>query len=159
MGYYTMRRRTLSSCKIFASPNCRNYPEKRHCLALEHNREEVLGDLEGTNHQNIRNFRKSGWDRCWILRWSSLKKIIKKLLYLQNMRWTIKPKPSDDNQTFSLKCRRFCSATFSATRHRNFEDAKLSFRPSLEHLHDPYWWKIWTKQLESKQRLKIRNAY
>jgi hypothetical protein len=25
-------------------------------------REEVLGDLEGTNHQNIRNFMKSGWD-------------------------------------------------------------------------------------------------
>ena len=24
--------------------------------------EEVLGDPEGTNHQNIRNFIKSGWD-------------------------------------------------------------------------------------------------
>jgi hypothetical protein len=24
--------------------------------------EEVLGDPEGTNHQNIRNFMKLGWD-------------------------------------------------------------------------------------------------
>jgi hypothetical protein len=24
--------------------------------------EDVLGDPEGTNHQNIRNFIKSGWD-------------------------------------------------------------------------------------------------
>jgi hypothetical protein len=31
-------------------------------VLLEHTREEVLGDLEGTNHQNIRNFMKSGWD-------------------------------------------------------------------------------------------------
>jgi len=25
-------------------------------------RKDVLGDLQGTNHQNIRNFMKTGWE-------------------------------------------------------------------------------------------------
>jgi hypothetical protein len=36
--------------------------KERHCTAGTYYREEVLVDPKGTNHQNIRNFIKSGWD-------------------------------------------------------------------------------------------------
>jgi hypothetical protein len=77
MGYYTMQQeKTLVPVKYLLSPNA----EIIHDIVLLWSilPWRVLGDLEGTNHQNIRNFMKSGWDGAF-LRWSSSLKIIKKL--------------------------------------------------------------------------------
>jgi hypothetical protein len=51
------------SCKIFAFAELQKLSGEAtlSCFGAYY-REEVLGDLEGTNHQNIRNFMKSGWD-------------------------------------------------------------------------------------------------
>jgi hypothetical protein len=43
----------------------------------------------------------------------------------------------------SLKCGRFCGYFISTTQVETFEDAKNFFRPSLDHLHDPYLMKTW----------------
>ena len=50
------------SCKIFAFAQLQNLlqPETLACFGAYYF-EEVLGDPEGTNHQNIRNFIKTGW--------------------------------------------------------------------------------------------------
>ena len=51
------------SCKLFAFAKLQNlsHAETLACFGAYYF-EEVLGDPEGTNHQNIRNFIKSGWD-------------------------------------------------------------------------------------------------
>lgn len=51
------------SCKLLAFAEIQNLSET-HTLACfgAYYFEEVLGDLEGINHQNIRNFMKTGWD-------------------------------------------------------------------------------------------------
>lgn len=51
------------SCKIFAFAELQKLSEEAtlSCFGAYYY-EEVLGDLEGTNHQNIRNYMKSGWD-------------------------------------------------------------------------------------------------
>ncbi len=51
------------SCKLFAFAKLQNLSqaETLACFGAYYF-EEVLGDPEGTNHQNIRNFIKSGWD-------------------------------------------------------------------------------------------------
>jgi hypothetical protein len=51
------------SCKLFAFAKLQNL-SKTETLACfgAYYFEEVLGDPEGTNHQNIRNFIKLGWD-------------------------------------------------------------------------------------------------
>ena len=51
------------SCKIFAFAELQKLSEEStlSCFGAYYH-EEVLGDPEGTNHQNIRNFMKSGWD-------------------------------------------------------------------------------------------------
>ncbi len=51
------------SCKLFAFAKLQNLSqvETLACFGAYYF-EEVLGDPEGTNHQNIRNFMKSGWD-------------------------------------------------------------------------------------------------
>jgi hypothetical protein len=51
------------SCKLFAFAQLQNltHAETLACFGAYYF-EEVLGNPEGTNHQNIRNFIKSGWD-------------------------------------------------------------------------------------------------
>ncbi|WP_310560241.1 HopJ type III effector protein [Flavobacterium sp.] len=51
------------SCKLFAFAKSQNLSEAETLACFgAYYFEEVLGDPEGTNHQNIRNFIKSGWD-------------------------------------------------------------------------------------------------
>ena len=51
------------SCKVFAFAKIQQLTqaETLACFGAYYF-EEVLGDLEGTNHQNIRNFMQSGWN-------------------------------------------------------------------------------------------------
>ena len=51
------------SCKLFSFAEIQNLSEAAtlSCFGAYYY-EEVLGDPEGTNHQNIRNFIKTGWD-------------------------------------------------------------------------------------------------
>jgi hypothetical protein len=51
------------SCKLFAFAKLQNLSqaETLACFGAFY-RDEVLGDPEGTNHQNIRNFMIHGWD-------------------------------------------------------------------------------------------------
>jgi hypothetical protein len=51
------------SCKLFAFAQLQNLSqaETLACFGAYYS-EEVLGDPDGTNHQNIRNFMKTGWD-------------------------------------------------------------------------------------------------
>jgi len=51
------------SCKIFAFAKIQNLSveETLACFG-KYYFEEVLNDSEGTNHQNIRNFIKTGWN-------------------------------------------------------------------------------------------------
>ena len=51
------------SCKIFAFAELQKLSKESTLFCFgAYYQDEVLGDLEGTNHQNIRNFMKSGWD-------------------------------------------------------------------------------------------------
>lgn len=57
------------------------------------------------------------------------------------MRWTIKPKPSEDkikHLAQALNVEDFVATLLIQRGIDTFEDAKNFFRPSLEHLHDPY---------------------
>ena len=51
------------SCKLFAFAQLQNLSQSETlaCFGAFY-RDEVLGDPEGTNHQNIRNFMIHGWD-------------------------------------------------------------------------------------------------
>lgn len=51
------------SCKIFSFAKLQNLTQEQ-TLALfgDYYRIDVLGNPEGTDHQNIRNFMLSGWD-------------------------------------------------------------------------------------------------
>jgi hypothetical protein len=51
------------SCKLFAFAQLHNLSqaETLACFGAYYF-EEVLGDPEGNNHQNIRNFMQSGWE-------------------------------------------------------------------------------------------------
>ncbi len=51
------------SCKLFAFAQLQNLSqdETLACFGAFY-RDEVLGDPEGTNHQNIRNFMQTAWD-------------------------------------------------------------------------------------------------
>ena len=50
------------SCKIFAFAQRHNLTEQQtlHCFG-EYYRQDVLGNADGTDHQNIRNFMTAGW--------------------------------------------------------------------------------------------------
>ncbi len=51
------------SCKLFAFAKLQNLSQAETLACFGgYYFEEVLGDPEGTNHQNIRNFMKTGWD-------------------------------------------------------------------------------------------------
>ncbi|MCD9576169.1 single-stranded-DNA-specific exonuclease RecJ [Flavobacterium soyae] len=57
------------------------------------------------------------------------------------MRWTIKQKPSEDkikHLAQALNVEDFVAALLIQRGIETFEDAKNFFRPTLEHLHDPY---------------------
>jgi hypothetical protein len=51
------------SCKLFAFAEIKKLSESAtlSCFGAYYY-EDVLGDPEGTHHQNIRNFMKTGWD-------------------------------------------------------------------------------------------------
>jgi hypothetical protein len=51
------------SCKLFAFGEMQNLSEAAIlCCFGAYYQEDVLGNLDGTSHQNIRNFMKTGWD-------------------------------------------------------------------------------------------------
>jgi single-stranded-DNA-specific exonuclease len=57
------------------------------------------------------------------------------------MRWTIKPKPAEEkikNLAQALNVEGFVATLLVQRGIDNFEDAKNFFRPSLDHLHDPF---------------------
>ena len=57
------------------------------------------------------------------------------------MRWTLKPKPSEDkikHLAQALNVEDFVATLLIQRGIETFDDAKNFFRPSLEHLHDPF---------------------
>ena len=51
------------SCKLFAFAKAQNLTQEQTLSCFGgYYFDEVLGDQEGTSHQNIRNFMVSGWD-------------------------------------------------------------------------------------------------
>lgn len=51
------------SCKVFAFAKIQQLTQEETLACFgAYYFEEVLGDPEGTNHQNIRNFMQTGWD-------------------------------------------------------------------------------------------------
>ena len=85
------------------------------------------------------------------------------------MRWTIKPKPSDDkikHLAQALNVEDFVAQLLVQRGIESFEDAKLFFRPSLEHLHDPYLMKDMDKAvarietaIENQERILVFGDY
>ncbi|WPR72423.1 single-stranded-DNA-specific exonuclease RecJ [Flavobacterium sp. NG2] len=72
------------------------------------------------------------------------------------MRWTLKPKPSEDkikHLAQALNVEDFVATLLVQRGIETFEEAKAFFRPSLEHLHDPYLMKDMDKAV-----LRIENA-
>ncbi len=75
------------------------------------------------------------------------------------MRWTLKPKPSEDkikHLAQALNVEDFVSTLLIQRGIETFEDAKNFFRPSLEHLHDPFLMKDMDKAV-SRIELAIKN--
>jgi single-stranded-DNA-specific exonuclease len=67
------------------------------------------------------------------------------------VRWTIKPKPSEDkikHLAQALNVEDFVATLLVQRGIETFEHAKDFFRPSLEHLHDPYSMKDMEKAVE-----------
>lgn len=72
------------------------------------------------------------------------------------MRWTLKPKPSEDkikHLAQALNVTAFVAQLLVQRGIETFEEAKHFFRPSLDHLHDPYLMKDMEKAIE-----RIENA-
>lgn len=75
------------------------------------------------------------------------------------MRWTIKPKPSEEKVkqlAQALNVEDFVATLLIQRGIETFEDAKNFFRPSLEHLHDPYLMKDMDKAV-ARIELAIEN--
>ncbi|QOG03502.1 single-stranded-DNA-specific exonuclease RecJ [Flavobacterium sp. MDT1-60] len=75
------------------------------------------------------------------------------------MRWTLKPKPSEDkikHLAQALNVEDFVATLLIQRGIETFEDAKNFFRPSLEHLHDPYLMKDMDKAV-ARIELAIEN--
>lgn len=71
------------------------------------------------------------------------------------MRWTLKPKPSEDkikHLAQALNVEDFVATLLIQRGIETFEDAKNFFRPSLEHLHDPYLMKDMDKAVARIER-------
>jgi single-stranded-DNA-specific exonuclease len=67
------------------------------------------------------------------------------------MRWTIKAKPTEDkikHLAQALNVEDFVATLLVQRGIETFEDAKNFFRPSLDHLHDPYLMKDMDKAVE-----------
>ena len=67
------------------------------------------------------------------------------------MRWTIKPKPSEDTVQHlakALSVEDFVATLLVQRGIETFEDAKAFFRPSLDDLHDPYLMQDMEKAVE-----------
>lgn len=67
------------------------------------------------------------------------------------MRWTLKPKPSEvtvQHLAKALNVEDFVATLLVQRGIETFEDAKAFFRPSLDHLHDPYLMKDMDKAAE-----------
>ena len=63
-GQHNAAGENSGSCKLFAFAQLQNLPQEEtlSCFGAYYF-EEVLENPEGTNHQNIRNFIKTGWHR------------------------------------------------------------------------------------------------
>lgn len=75
------------------------------------------------------------------------------------MRWTLKPKPSEDkikHLAQALNVEDFVATLLLQRGIETFEDAKNFFRPSLEHLHDPFLMKDMDKAV-ARIELAIEN--
>lgn len=75
------------------------------------------------------------------------------------MRWTLKPKPSEEKVKHlaqALNVEDFVATLLIQRGIETFEDAKNFFRPSLEHLHDPYLMKDMDKAV-ARIELAIEN--
>lgn len=75
------------------------------------------------------------------------------------MRWTLKPKPSEDkikHLAQALNVEDFVAALLIQRGIETFDEAKNFFRPSLEHLHDPYLMKDMDKAV-ARIELAIQN--
>ncbi|WP_316633211.1 single-stranded-DNA-specific exonuclease RecJ [uncultured Flavobacterium sp.] len=75
------------------------------------------------------------------------------------MRWTLKTKPSEDkikHLAQALNVEDFVATLLIQRGIETFEDAKNFFRPSLEHLHDPYLMKDMDKAV-ARIELAIEN--
>lgn len=75
------------------------------------------------------------------------------------MRWTIKPKPSEDkikHLAQALNVEDFVATLLVQRGIETFEDAKNFFRPTLDHLHDPYLMKDMKKAV-ARIELAIEN--
>jgi len=75
------------------------------------------------------------------------------------MRWTLKPKPSEDkikHLAQALNVEDFVATLLIQRGIETFEDAKNFFRPSLEHLHDPFLMKDMDKAV-ARIELAIEN--
>jgi len=71
------------------------------------------------------------------------------------MRWTLKPKPSEDkikHLAQALNVEDFVATLLIQRGIETFDDAKNFFRPSLEHLHDPYLMKDMDKAVARIER-------
>lgn len=85
------------------------------------------------------------------------------------MRWTLKPKPSEDKVKHlaqALNVEDFIAQLLVQRGIETFEDAKDFFRPSLEHLHDPYLMKDMDKAvariekaIENQERILVFGDY
>ncbi len=72
------------------------------------------------------------------------------------MRWTLKPKPTQeaiDQLSSELNVNHLVAHLLLQRGVHNYEEAKLFFRPELEHLHDPFVMKDMQKAVE-----RIENA-
>jgi single-stranded-DNA-specific exonuclease len=75
------------------------------------------------------------------------------------MRWTLKPKPSEDkikHLAHALNVEDFVATLLIQRGIETYEDAKDFFRPSLQHLHDPYLMKDMDKAV-ARIELAIEN--
>ncbi|WPO79769.1 single-stranded-DNA-specific exonuclease RecJ [Flavobacterium sp. KACC 22761] len=75
------------------------------------------------------------------------------------MRWTLKPKPSEEKVKHlaqALNVEDFVATLLIQRGIETFDDAKNFFRPSLEHLHDPYLMKDMDKAV-ARIELAIEN--
>ena len=67
------------------------------------------------------------------------------------MRWTIKPEPSNEKINHlaqALNVEDFVATLLVQRGIETFEEAKAFFRPSLDHLHDPFLMKDMDKAVE-----------